>query len=129
VNTTQPHILLVEDDPELRSVLAALLSYEGYQVRTSEDGVSALVAMESNLPDVIISDLNMPRMSGFEFLSTVRHNFPSIPLVAMSGAFSGKQTPPGVEADAFYEKASHPVFLTRILRTISVHRPRHPEVA
>src|SRR5271168_514973 len=119
--TGQTNILLVDDDPALRVILAALLSHEGYCVQTAEDGVAALAAMELNLPDIIVSDLNMPRMSGFELLSTVRKNFPAVRLVAMSGAFSGKQIPVGVYADAFYEKGSQPVFLTKIIDTMSQH--------
>lgn len=46
----------------------------------------------------------MPGMSGFELLPVVRRRFPAIRLIAMSGAFSGKELPSGVPADAFYEK-------------------------
>jgi hypothetical protein len=57
------------------------------------------------MPDVIISDLNMPNMSGFEFLSIVRRRFPEIPVIAFSGAFaSGDCVPGGVMADAFHPK-------------------------
>ena len=100
---TKRSVLLVEDDGDLRLILAAMLIQTGYQVRTAWDGVSALLEIESGIPDIIVSDLNMPRMSGFELLSTIRAEFPSIPLIAMSGAFSGNQVPEGVIADAFYE--------------------------
>jgi CheY-like chemotaxis protein len=126
--TDRSNVLVVEDDPSLRMVLAALLSLEGYKVQTAEDGLSALASIASIPPDIIISDLNMPRMSGFVLLSLVRQNFPAILVVAMSSAFSGNQIPPGVHADAFYEKATHPVFLTRILSsmtTASTKRARH----
>jgi CheY-like chemotaxis protein len=115
-------VLLVEDDGDLRVILAAMLVQLGYQVRTAWDGVSALLEMEAGIPDIIVSDLNMPRMSGFELLSTVRAEFPLIPLIAMSGAFSGNEVPKGVIADAFYEKGTHPVFLVRLVSTMT--RPR-----
>jgi CheY-like chemotaxis protein len=53
---------------------------------------------------IILSDLNMPRMSGCDFLSLGRRRFPAIRVIAMSGAFSGDDIPPGIAADAFYEK-------------------------
>jgi CheY-like chemotaxis protein len=119
---TKRSVLLVEDDGDLRVILAAMLIQTGYQVRTAWDGVSALLEIETGIPDIIVSDLNMPRMSGFELLSTIRAEFPSIPLIAMSGAFSGNQVPEGVIADAFYEKGTHPVFLARLVSAMT--RPR-----
>jgi CheY-like chemotaxis protein len=55
-------------------------------------------------PIILLSDLNMPGMSGFELLSVVQRRFPSIRIIAMSGAFSGDEVPSGVAADAFYQK-------------------------
>jgi len=60
-----------------------------------------------SLPDVIISDLQMPNMSGFQFLSIVRKRFPNIPTVAISGAFSGRVVPESVLSDAFFEKGQY----------------------
>jgi CheY-like chemotaxis protein len=112
---TNRSVLLVEDDGGLRVVLSAMLARTGYQVRTAWDGVSALLEIETGVPDIVVSDLNMPRMSGFELLSTVRAQFPSIPLIAMSGTFSGDRVPDGVVADAFYEKGAHPVCLMELV--------------
>jgi DNA-binding response OmpR family regulator len=114
--------LIVEDEGDLRVILAAMLVQTGFDVRTAWDGVSALLEMETGIPDIIISDLNMPRMSGFELLSIVRAEFPLVPLIAMSGAFSGTQVPEGVVADAFYEKGTHPVFLTRLVSAMTRRR-------
>ncbi len=79
----------------------------GYATRTAPNGFSALDAIKNEIPDIILSDLNMPCMSGYELLSVVRRRFPSIRVVAMSGAFKGATVPPGVAADAFYEKGCH----------------------
>ncbi len=118
----QADVLLVEDDVALCLVLSAVLAQTGYRVRTATDGVSALVEIAKRIPDVLVSDLNMPRMSGFELLSMVRRQFPGIPLVAMSGAFSGMRVPAGVCADAFYEKATHPIFLVQLVAAMTCHR-------
>jgi CheY-like chemotaxis protein len=104
-NASKHRILLVEDEPTVREVLASLLNEEGYDVSTAEHGFDALAQMQSVIPDVIISDLNMPLMSGFEFLSVVRRRFPDIPAIAVSGAYeSGDHVPGGVIADAFFAK-------------------------
>ena len=85
-----------------------LLQSAGYDVCTAENGFDALLQLKKLVPDTIISDLNMPQMSGFEFLSVVRRRFPEIPVIAVSGAYdSGDQVPGGVIADAFYSKGRH----------------------
>ncbi len=102
-------ILVVDDEESMRESLAMLLSSDGYDVASAKDGFDALLQMKRSLPDVIISDLNMPQMSGFEFLSVVRRRFPQILVVAMSGAYRGAAVPDGIIADAFYAKGgSHP---------------------
>jgi len=113
-DTSRRQILVVDDEPGIRESLALLLSLEGYEVATAKDGFDALLQIKRSLPDVIISDLNMPQMSGFEFLSVVRRRFPQIPVVAMSGAYGGDGVPGGIIADAFYAKGrSHPETLFR----------------
>ncbi|MGC2112637.1 MAG: response regulator, partial [Candidatus Korobacteraceae bacterium] len=80
----------------------------GYDVSTAEDGFDALLQLKRVSPNVIISDLNMPKMSGFEFLSVIRRRFPEIPVIAASGAYeSGDCVPGGVIADAFHAKGRH----------------------
>jgi CheY-like chemotaxis protein/DNA-directed RNA polymerase subunit RPC12/RpoP len=99
-------ILVVDDDPALRQLLTLVLSKSGYAVRSAYDGFSALAAIRTAVPDILLSDLYMPGMSGFELLSVVRRRFPMIPVIAMSSAYSGPDVPAGIAADAFYEKAT-----------------------
>jgi CheY-like chemotaxis protein len=84
-------------------------------VRTAEDGFSALAEIRKEIPDILLSDLNMPRMSGFELLSVIRRRYPSIQTIAMSGAFSGNEVPSGVAADGFYQKGSSMSSLLRLM--------------
>jgi CheY-like chemotaxis protein len=103
---TKNNLLIVEDDAQLRILLATILAQSGYRVRAAEDGFSALEQIRAEMPDLVLSDLYMSGMSGFELLSVLRRRFPGISVIAMSSAFSAGEIPPGVAADAFYQKAS-----------------------
>ena len=79
-------ILLVDDIKEFRSLLKIILS-GNYEVVTAEDGEEALILMESGLnPDVIVTDLIMPRMDGFQFISRIKSSDPykNIPIIVLS---------------------------------------------
>lgn len=102
----QAKLLIVDDEPLIRTSMMQMLSEIGFSVRSAEDGLTALAEIRNEVPDIILSDLNMPGMSGFEFLSVVRQRLPSIRVIAMSGAFSGDEVPSGVAADAFFPKGS-----------------------
>ena len=82
-------ILVVDDEPLIRQTSAMVLASNGYEVRTAGDGFEALIELRQALPDLIISDLSMPNMSGFELLSVVRRRFPEIPVIAITGKFDG----------------------------------------
>jgi CheY-like chemotaxis protein len=90
----------------------------GYLVRSAEDGLSALHEIRQESPDILLTDLNMPGTSGFELLTEVRSLFPAIKVIATSGAFCGSEIPPGVLADAFYQKGSSVSMLLQILRAL-----------
>src|SRR5689334_21850156 len=66
-------ILLVEDDNNLREIYEARLQAEGYDIVAAEDGEAALVVAKKEKPDLIISDVMMPRISGFEMLDILRN--------------------------------------------------------
>src|ERR1700693_3789888 len=97
-------VLVVDDEEVIRELFTRLLQKEGYEVATAENGFDALLKLKQLKPDVIISDLNMPKMSGFEFLSVVRRRFPEVSVIASSGAYGSRVVPTGVLADAFYAK-------------------------
>lgn len=101
---TRKSLLLVDDDAQIRLLLTMILKHAGYEVHSAEDGFSALRSLRIFSPETILSDLNMPGMSGFEFLSVVHRRFPAIRAIAMSAVFPGHQILMGIAADAFYEK-------------------------
>jgi CheY-like chemotaxis protein len=117
-------ILVVDDEPMIRRVISLTLTEDGYDVTTAVDGFDALLQLKTMTPEIVISDLNMPQMSGFEFLSIMRRRFPDILVVAMSAAYnSGDQIPGGVIADAFHPKGiDRPQDLLRIVADLIRNR-------
>jgi CheY-like chemotaxis protein len=124
-------ILLVDDDERIRTTAHALLEAQGYIVLCAADGFEGLSALKQSLPDVIISDLRMPNMNGFEFLSVVRKRFPHIAVIAISGDFSGINVPDSVLADAFFEKGRYsPENLFRkIIALLEEEIPTRPRIS
>ncbi len=117
-------ILFVDDDPNLRALFSALLTRLGFQIRVAGDGVEAMETLEQTLPDLIISDLRMPRMSGFEFCSLVRHRHPHLPLIIISGEFLSPTDPGLGIADAFFAKGSYtPNVLCQTINDLLEHPP------
>ncbi len=112
-------ILVVDDDPIVRESISVLLMAAGYDTVVAEDGFAALVQLRKTPPDFLISDLDMPGMSGFELLSVIRRRFPEILTLAMSGgAYAGEELPFGVIADAFLTKTGHSERLFSTLREL-----------
>ena len=110
------HILVVDDNSSVRETMALVLASKRYEVSTAKDGLDALFQFKTGAPDLLLSDLEMPRMSGFELLSVVRRRFPAMVVVAMSGTYEGDSVPAGVLADAFYAKGrNEPEKLLRIV--------------
>ena len=103
-NTAKARILVVEDDQSVRSTITMMLNVKGYEAEAACDGFDALMRLKDNVPDLIVSDLNMPQMSGFELLSVVRRRYPQIKVIATSGAYDANEVPSGVIADGFYPK-------------------------
>jgi diguanylate cyclase (GGDEF)-like protein len=72
--TEKFHVLVVDDDPDKRLLLEVALSTAGYEVRTANDGEEGLAAVGSFQPDLIVSDIMMPRMNGYELARKIREN-------------------------------------------------------
>ncbi len=109
-------VLLVDDEPLIRKLISGYLVAAGYVVQTAVDGLDALGKLRAGLPDLIISDLNMPRMSGVELLAVVRKRFPQIPVMVISSV-AADEMPKEVAADAYYHKSGFG--FQQLLETIS----------
>lgn len=101
--TTQ--ILVVDDHKPVSETIAMVLRSRGYSVCTADNGRDALQRLKDMPLQLVISDLNMPRMSGFELISAIRWRFPTMPVIAMSGTYTSDQIPKTV--DGFYAKGRH----------------------
>ena len=67
-------ILIIDDEPQIVRALELLMEREGFEVRSASDGIEALHAIEDATPDLILLDLMMPRMDGFELCQRIRSN-------------------------------------------------------
>lgn len=81
-------VLVVDDDADILALVQAVLSEEGYEVATARNGREALAAVRSQKPQLILLDLAMPVMNGWEFVYNVRESnlAPSTPIVIMSAS-------------------------------------------
>lgn len=77
-------ILVVEDDAQLREVITEVLCDEGYTVYEANDGQRALERLETLAPDLVLSDVRMPRVTGIELAERLRQRRVPIPIVLMS---------------------------------------------
>ena len=128
------HLLVVEDEPTIRELFSILLARAGYSVAQAQDGFTALEEIRRQRPALVLSDLNMPRMTGFELISVIRRRFPSMHVIAMSGAFPNDEIPHGVAADAFYQKSGRHIstlveVIEGILQEARSRRSSAPEAA
>jgi len=81
-----PSVLIIDDEPNIRRMVGALLSAEGYEVRDAQDGVTGLARVTETEPDVLLLDLMIPgELDGLATLARVRETNPDVPVVMMSG--------------------------------------------
>ncbi len=77
-------VLVVDDEAMMRTLLDKILSAQGYTVVTAEDGQSAIEVLQSRQVTIMVSDIRMPRMDGFELLQHVRTHYPDIATILMT---------------------------------------------
>ena len=114
-------ILFVDDEAPIRHTGQAVLQSQGYEVVVAEDGLDALQCLSGPLPELLITDLRMPNMSGFELLAVVRKRFPQIPSLAISGEYVTPDAAEGLLADAFLQKGHYELkdYFTKIKELLS----------
>ncbi len=80
------HILVVDDDPQLRELIGCCLRAKGFEVTEAEDGEKGLCFLGQQLPDLLLCDVQMPRIDGLEVLKEVKQKYPRLPVIMISGA-------------------------------------------
>ena len=115
-------ILVVEDDDSLRDLLRLHLAAAGYQVSTAADAISAGYQVLKHPPDLILSDVNMPHMDGFEFIAALKadKSLPEIPVIFLTSVEEGEQRGKELGAVAYLQK---PVMRDRLLALVAQHVP------
>jgi DNA-binding response OmpR family regulator len=80
-------ILVVDDEKDARAMIETILSAEGHEVILAEDGVQALESIRNNLPDVMVCDIEMPNLKGFDVLAELRENplTSTLPIIFLTG--------------------------------------------
>jgi DNA-binding NtrC family response regulator len=79
-------ILIIDDEAVLRQSLCYFLEDREYLVQAAEDGQAGLVLLEKETPDLVITDLRMPRVDGMEILEYMKTHHPDTPVIVISGA-------------------------------------------
>ncbi len=109
-------VMIVDDDPDIREALAQLLEIEGHDVSTAGDGRCALELLRGRPPDVVVLDLMMPVMDGWEFREAQRKDprLSAIPVIVISAATHRGP----IDADEFLPKPFEPA---RLLELVARH--------
>ena len=115
-------ILVVEDDPTMRELLKLHLTAAGYAVRTARDGIEAGHAVLGLTPDLIITDVRMPNMSGFELVEALRRDpaLAAIPVIFLT--IEGESFDRGASLGAL-EYLAKPIQVEVLLKKVAKHLP------
>ena len=113
-------ILVVDDDEGLRQLLRLHLTSAGYEVLLAEDAIAAGYLVLRQPPDLIISDVNMPHMDGFEFVAALKSDktLPYIPVIFLTSLEEGDQRGKELGAVGYLTK---PIRADRLLAMVAQH--------
>jgi CheY-like chemotaxis protein len=115
-------ILLVDDDQDARTIFGTLFELEGYEVLHAHDGPSAVEVVRNSRPDVVLLNLVMPRMSGYQVLRTIRAEEGSaeIPCLLFTGDARPEQMGTALMhgADGFVTKPAEPRAVLRLVQRL-----------
>jgi two-component system, OmpR family, KDP operon response regulator KdpE len=120
--TVSSVILIVDDDPAIREALSGELQAAGYTTLTASDGASGVSTVQSHAPDLVLTDLAMPRSDGFELIAGIRAGS-RVPIIVLSvrGADADKVRALDLGADDFVTK---PFSMTELLARVRAHLRR-----
>jgi DNA-binding response OmpR family regulator len=124
--TAGRRVLVVDDEPIVRDVLARYLTRDGYEVETVGDGEAAIAAYRERRPDLVLLDLMLPRIDGFEVFRWIRSEAPS-PVIMLTARGAETERIVGLEmgADDYVSKPFSPSEVVARVRAV-LRRARHP---
>ncbi len=97
-------VLIVDDEPEIRATVSAMLEIEGYDVDEAANGADALLALERRVPDLVLLDMRMPVLDGWGFARELRRRGHATPIVVMTAARDAARWASEVAASSFVAK-------------------------
>ena len=117
------HILIVDDSKTVRNLVAFIMKKEGFRVTMAEDGLDGLEKLYSaGDVDLIVSDINMPRMDGFTFIRTVREQeaYRDLPIVVLSTEGQEKDIKQGISlgANLYMVKPAQPQQMVKNIKML-----------
>lgn len=118
-------ILVVDDDVSILEMVMQILRAEGYPVVGAKNGVEGLAQIDRKAPSLILLDMRMPRMDGWEFAAALRARGIASPVVVMTAADNAKRWADEVSANGYVVK---PFEILELLASVEKHRrlpPRH----
>lgn len=125
-DNSKPRALVVDDSPDVTEMLAMLLRYSGYDVVTVFSAPDALETASAEQFDVVVSDIGMPGMNGYELAEKLRatSNYNSVPMIAVTGFAMYDDRDRALEAgfDAFLTKPINPMDLIDLIRRMRAGR-------
>jgi CheY-like chemotaxis protein len=115
-------ILVVDDDESMRELIRIQLASAGYEVITAPDGIAAGYLVLKSPPDLILSDVNMPHMDGFQFIAALKADttLPYIPVIFLTSDEEGDDRGKELGAVGYLTK---PVRADRLLQLVAQHVP------
>jgi len=116
------YILVVDDDPDILSLLRLHLASAGYEVGVAEDAIQAGYMVLARTPDLIVSDVKMPYMDGFEFVAALNddRSLPRIPVIFLTSVEDGDHRGKELGAVGYLRK---PVRADRLLAIVAANLP------
>jgi urea transport system substrate-binding protein len=100
-------ILVVEDDPIILSTVADILEFEGYRVETATNGIEGLACVERARPALVLLDMRMPVMNGWDFAHALEARGIKVPILVMTAAQDAKRWANDIGADGYVAKPFH----------------------
>jgi DNA-binding response OmpR family regulator len=122
---TKRRVLVIEDDPSISLGLRINLESEGYDVLTAEDGEAGLTLARENQPDLVILDVMLPKLNGFQVLQTVRREGLMMPIIVLSARTGEMEKVTGLELGA-EDYVAKPFSLAELLARVRAALRRGP---